>query len=499
MYKVRVEKGVEAGTEFPLAEGANVIGRSQSASIRLLSGDVSGKHALVKVEGGRVTVENLSRFGSLINDQPVKEARPWGAGQRLTLTSDNVLILIEEGSGHGGGHTADELPTMDLAVPDTAASGSDRKEPDAARDPSATMASVDPSTQGGTVAMQTRAAGVEELEHLKQEEVKKAALKFKLTVAGAFAVLVLAFVLWPRPEPPERVIKWPRDARGEYLDALVSAPSAGLQDGGYAVGFPGTEGWTSSRSASGVIIETRIGRALDVPLKITLQEQEDTRNLTTDRMTAFKEWTRQVAAEGGQWNFDAPFTGEFVGSENGIPCISVAYNRSDASGAWFGNALFLRHGRKRIVLRKEVPLKDMARAEELISKKMLNVSRNMERTFWEGRADLPAASAADLLKGVRGDVERMTPGAWCRVESGLLDAVRKAAVDGNKDVESEALRLLLRLREQEALWFNSQRLAKYEADAQKDERMAAAVSELCKAVFSNMDDKRFYEVRRSVW
>jgi hypothetical protein len=83
----------------------------------------------------------------------------------------------------------------------------------------------------------------------------------------------------------------------------------------------------------------------------------------------------------------------------------------------------------------------------------------------------------------------------------LEAAVRRAVADDNAEQEKEALELLAALREQQALWFHEQ-MCKREAAlmAQTDEEATAEsarrVAELCKAVFSDPSDQRFYEVRK---
>ena len=52
MFSLTVEKGESAGTVFRLAEGESTLGRSHSATCRVMSPDVSGKHARIVVEKG---------------------------------------------------------------------------------------------------------------------------------------------------------------------------------------------------------------------------------------------------------------------------------------------------------------------------------------------------------------------------------------------------------------------------------------------------------------
>jgi len=68
--------------------------------------------------------------------------------------------------------------------------------------------------------------------------------------------------------------------------------------------------------------------------------------------------------------------------------------------------------------------------------------------------------------------------------------------DGHSETEAEALRLLVKLRERQSLWFNSQKLAFTAAQMQSNMHKAEKVAEFTKAVFSDVDDQRYFDVRR---
>ncbi|MBP7637430.1 MAG: FHA domain-containing protein, partial [Kiritimatiellae bacterium] len=71
MLRLTVERGEPAGAACDLEPGETTLGRSRSATFRLLSSDVSGLHAVVKVAGGVARLENLSQFGTRVDEQPV--------------------------------------------------------------------------------------------------------------------------------------------------------------------------------------------------------------------------------------------------------------------------------------------------------------------------------------------------------------------------------------------------------------------------------------------
>ena len=63
-------------------------------------------------------------------------------------------------------------------------------------------------------------------------------------------------------------------------------------------------------------------------------------------------------------------------------------------------------------------------------------------------------------------------------------------------METEAAGLLAKLREREALWFNSQQLAFDAAVMQGSIKKAKKIAEFTKGIFSNMEDQRYYTVRK---
>ena len=90
----------------------------------------------------------------------------------------------------------------------------------------------------------------------------------------------------------------------------------------------------------------------------------------------------------------------------------------------------------------------------------------------------------------------MAPATWVEMEKLLTGLLTKTARTENQEAETEALRLLARLREREALWFNSQQLAFDAAVMQGNNKKAVKIAEFSKAVFSDTEDQRYYTVRK---
>lgn len=66
---------LRAGREIPLADGENVIGRAPDCVVRSRSGRVSRRHARIRVDNGRATIEDLgSRNGTFVEGRRLTEA-----------------------------------------------------------------------------------------------------------------------------------------------------------------------------------------------------------------------------------------------------------------------------------------------------------------------------------------------------------------------------------------------------------------------------------------
>jgi DNA-binding winged helix-turn-helix (wHTH) protein len=72
--------------EIPLAEGENLLGRTEQTVVWLESESVSRRHARILVSEGRATLEDLgSKNGTWIGDERVTSRRPLADGDRIRL------------------------------------------------------------------------------------------------------------------------------------------------------------------------------------------------------------------------------------------------------------------------------------------------------------------------------------------------------------------------------------------------------------------------------
>lgn len=544
-----VEKGEPAGAVFLLKPGENTVGRSRSATVQLGAADVSGVHARIRVDGDAAFLQNESRFGTMVDTQEVKEPVRLIPGQRVYVGKSTVLLFaVAEGpESEGAAGRTSAVPTRgtlpakpgsiggippvtkppadDAATgkaprtgepaplpgeektgslpPAAAARGVAAAREAAGADAEGTGALSRANWAGGeessaemTRAMQTRAASPEEIDYLKEMEQKRIRRRIVTGLLIVIPLLVLVIIFRPRTPPPETEFEWPKDANGEYLDAYEPAPSGGRKEGGFDLCYPGVPSVKKGTIPGGVAIECKIGRNLDVPMRIVLQEEMDKRFIEMDRKAVVEDWMQTMTASGGRWNFDKPAPAvSFTGKENGVPYTRVSYQR-DGNGSWFGVASVVRHGYRRITVRAEAPATESARAERILSAKFMLVSPDFERGYWE-----PVTGAAELppdigLRQARLDLERMAPATWMELERLLCGLLTQFVRADNVEAETEALRLLARLREREALWYNSQQLAFDAAVMQGNRAKAQRIAEFSKAVFSNMEDQRYYSVRK---
>ena len=91
MMRLKLEQGGQAGAVFDLPEGETVVGRSHSAQLRVEADDVSGRHVCLRRKGAMVELENLSRYGTYVDGEPVNGRVPLRSGQSLAIGRHVVL------------------------------------------------------------------------------------------------------------------------------------------------------------------------------------------------------------------------------------------------------------------------------------------------------------------------------------------------------------------------------------------------------------------------
>lgn len=540
MLKLIVEIDKKRMGDYVLEQGENIIGRSRKSTVRVDAPDISRAHLKITVSDGGAVAENMSKFGSKLNGVPIEEPAELAHGARLTVGDMTTLIfqdseiagesapdadeevrtMIETderaedpsaelsdmtSAGDAGpsgipvpepvDSTADELPSAD----DFPATGNE-DEPFGTSaavhgGPGDTMSSMSGTGGGATQAMQTRLVSPEELEILKLTEQKRVRKRMAVMAMVIVPTVILAVVFRPRALPPENVIEWPMDEKG-YVDAFEPAPSGSFVDGGFDIFYPGTEGAKVLPAPGGLVIECMIGRDRNVPMRIVLKEETDKRFLEMSRDAAVNDWIESAAASGGKWNFDkpSPILG-FFGGEKGVPYIRVSYRREEKD-SWYGAVSIFRYGSRRVSVRAEVPAQEKVRAADMVGKGFVRASISYQRTHWEPTQELPKAAGSAILADVRRDLARMAPATWGETETRLVGVLTKASINDDAEAVEEGTRLLMELRTRQAKWFNSQQFARDNAVAEGNYSRAERVAAYTKAVFSNLEDRRYYTVRK---
>lgn len=512
MYKLLILSGDSAGNEHQLKTGSNVIGRSRSADVNLSSMDVSGRHARILIEGESVFVENMSQYGTFVDGSVVEGRVEISSGQILKMGKGTEIKLEKVAEDHSAAeeNVALEPPAapfddgpdtgedfgVTMAATGAAAETGGAFDNDVTVDASATGGAYD-DEEGATRAMHTRAATPDEIQHLKEKESKHVKQKMVSIVIGVVVLLALGVIFRPRTPPPELEISWPMDEQKHYMNRFEPGPSGGREKDQYDVCYPDNGTFKKSESAGGFVLSGFIGRDKDVPMRIIVQEEQDLRLATLTREQIVADWIEMIAESGGAWRINKPSTlAVFFGDKNGIPYTRVTYLRDDGGKSWFGVANVMRHGRRRIVVRAESLAVEQARVEYLLSSRLVYVADAFQYSYWPYTKIGDKVPVEVALEQVRHDLERMAPGTWMSLDKMLCGLLSRVVPTGDAGTEKECLRLLVKLRENEALWFNSQQLAYESALVRGEDKLAKKIVVFTEGVFSHMSDQRYYTVRK---
>jgi pSer/pThr/pTyr-binding forkhead associated (FHA) protein len=86
-----------AAGEFTLTEGTHIVGRQEGVSIFISDRQVSRNHAVITVEGGRVTIEDkASANGTFVNGQRLSAPRTLKAGDQLKFGDLQLVVMAKK-------------------------------------------------------------------------------------------------------------------------------------------------------------------------------------------------------------------------------------------------------------------------------------------------------------------------------------------------------------------------------------------------------------------
>ena len=512
MIRYAVFVNGEKTQEGELPPGEHVAGRSRSADVRLAEPDISGKHLKLEVASGGVYAENLSSHGTLLHGETLAVRRKLRDGDVLTMGKHTEFrIEIPENPAPPG--VDGEMKTVIPGKPPECAptpgdgeapipSGAEGAGPEAGSG----VPPEDPPRGEDvlqTDVMRTRLASIEEMNLLRHADRKRSTGRLFKTILGSICALVLLVVLYSlKASPGEANLTWPVDSAGKVLGAFTDPGNGGHNSGGFSLAFPSIKGKTTIEQRQDlIIINTRCGRDGSVPLRIFFVQKQDGAFLTRDRKDVFAGMLGELQQKNRHWNLAQISDVFFIGSENGLPCLSVAYRREADGKSWYGEALFFRTGDRAFLRLAEVPAEERARAQNFISgTPFLKFSIIYLHGHWEGNGDYKFDGNTDVMMDeVSRHLSKQAPFEWARTYLLLQNVLMESTRTRNATLEADALMQLRRLRGMQTVWYNAQKIQYDTARLYHDKRQENAILELSKTVFSSPDDLRYFTLRRNIW
>ena len=96
-FLLKTTAGKDAGSEFTLHDGKNMVGRSRSADVRVFNEDVSGKHFSIDIKDGVATLQNISGYGTRVDGVLVHQTMELQSGQVIEAGKTLKFIFVEDG------------------------------------------------------------------------------------------------------------------------------------------------------------------------------------------------------------------------------------------------------------------------------------------------------------------------------------------------------------------------------------------------------------------
>ena len=528
----------EKTQEGDLAPGEHIVGRSRSADIHLSQPDISGKHLLLAVSENGIAAENLSSHGTLCNGGALESRTELHDGDRLTMGKHLVFELSLKTSVPAEADSAEAAAEPAADDPDktvipapapvlvdsdkTTVSTQTADDPDKTQIPGiepappaapadGTAASADEAPESAveddvqkTDVMHTRLASLEEMEHLRHVDRKRSTgktLKYLLFALAAVAALALLYSL--KTAPKENILTWPVDSNGHELGAFHDPGTGGHKAGAFSLTYPNIKGVTKVDTGKGgvITITTRCGRDASVPLRIMFIGRRSEKFLDQDRKAVIADMLANLQKENGRWNLGQISDVFFIGSDNGLPCLSVDYRREADKQSWYGSILFFRTGDRAYMRLAEIPAAETGRGVGFVSNiTFLRFSPQYVKKHWEGNTEYRFdGDAAAMMDEISKHLSKQAPFEWPRTYLLLQQVLMESVRRDDAVLRKNALAQLNRLREMQNIWYNSQKIQYNAAELNNDRHQVNAVMELCKTVFSSPDDHRYFTLRRNIW
>ncbi len=523
-YFIRIISGTAPVQKYKIEPGETLIGRSRSAGIRVKDPDVSGKHFLLRFNGGDITVENLSSSGTRLDDQMLFETVQVKSGQHIyagatldciiedeELTAENDArtfsgafdpdpVTEDQTSASAGG--TENSGTANETGHGTA-SGTENKTSDSHNTGTASDTDhSEPGTgRGDTVANKTRVATPDEIQYIKDQKKKRfnrvKTVRILLLLLVAAAVVMLCF---REKKEPVSELTWAKKADGQWNTGAVSLPGMEIKNGGFAVFYPEYSKSSVAVQKNFLEINTFLGADAEVPLRIVLSASTLDRHLDVSLSADLKNWMRDCGSDpDSRWIFENISSMQFFGTENGLPSLSVSYVRESKNESSCGIARIFRQGATAYILRAEVPFAEKDRAGKILnSTHFLLFSRKFVADHWEGGIPALALDSNALLR-LRNEISNASPARLARLQRIICGVLVQAVKTKDAGLEESALGLLRVLREEQKICFNTLKIKYVNAMLEHDRAAAEKIRAESAAVFSLSSDKRFYDIRQNLW
>ena len=516
-FQIKFTSGERNGETFPLTpEQVVSIGRSHSNTIRISTLDVSGRHISLRIgRGGNVSAEVLSSRITKHNGKDVNigDMLEISEGDTIQMGDESAFVIEKFNDDDMKTGTSDEEKTTPPA-PSPSDDENSRTVPQQQSDiPQELMdktvpavADEDDDSAGDgdkTIAVKTRVASDDELENIKKAYRVKHRKKIFLIAFPVILFFALAVFLYFYLKPEaEEFVSWPTDKQGEFLnDFKQVAPYL-------AVVYPKVPGNTVKTDDNVTEINTRIGKQLDVRLHILISNFKDPATLQLDHPDAFDSWMEKMRDKEPTLNFGGDRTLIFLNQTrgSGVPLSCISYTRRVGNDDFWGYALFIRNADNIHTFMIEVPAGERWRSEPFIrSQATIMAIYAVRRTeeHWEGTSSYRKnTDVATDLREAANFMKRKAPVYWGRIFYLIRSALIKSTITGDKGHVSEAQKMLLKLRNQQTDWYNTQKLAYQYAVRNEDKLTMNSIQATAESVFSSefqYSDARYEKIKRKDW
>ncbi|MHC4320545.1 MAG: FHA domain-containing protein, partial [Planctomycetota bacterium] len=92
-FYLTVTQGADEGKTFRVEPGECVIGRSPSSTIVLEDDSVAWEHVMLREDGGRLVLQNLSAIGSRVRGRRVTDEVKLASNDEIELTEQCRVVV----------------------------------------------------------------------------------------------------------------------------------------------------------------------------------------------------------------------------------------------------------------------------------------------------------------------------------------------------------------------------------------------------------------------